>query len=122
MEAVSILGALTLFRVGGWVGGWGTGLCEVVASPKLQPHPPQPLDSQATVGSGWSVLEPGHELHPAGQPAVVWLGRRDDRLEVSGESGERLFDLETKCTKAMDITAWELATQALFYCLISLTF
>lgn len=30
---------------------------------------------------------------------------------MSGESGERLFDLETKCTKAMDITAWELATQ-----------
>lgn len=69
------------------------------------------------------MVEPGHELRPAGQPAVVWLGsRRDDRLEVSGESGERLFDLETKCTKAMDITAWELATQALFYCLISLTF
>lgn len=62
------------------------------------PTHPSPLDSQATVGSGWSVLEPGHELHPAGQPAVVWLGsRRDDRLEVSGESGERLFDLETKC-------------------------
>lgn len=76
MEAVSILGALTLFQ-GGWVGGWvGTGLCEVVASPRLQPPPTQPLDSQATVGSGWSVVEPGHELHPAGQPAVVWLGSR----------------------------------------------
>lgn len=59
MEAVSILGALTLFRVGGWVGGWGTGLCEVVASREAPaPTHPSPWTPQATVGSGWSVLEP----------------------------------------------------------------
>lgn len=41
-------------------------------------------------------------------------------LEASGESGERLSDSETKRAEEMDITAWELATWALFYCLISL--
>lgn len=67
------------------------------------------------------MVEPGHELCPAGQPAAVWLGsRRDDMLEASGESGERLSDSETKRAEEMDITAWELATWALFYCLISL--
>ena len=67
------------------------------------------------------MVEPDHELCPAGQPAAVWLGsRRDDRLGVSRESGERLFGFETKCMEAMDMTAWELATQALFHCLISL--
>lgn len=66
-------------------------------------------------------MDPSRELFPAGQPqpVAVWLvSRRGDRLETGGESRERPFDFGIKCSEAMDIMAWELATQALFYCLL----
>lgn len=112
------------------------GLGEVVGRLAAHPHTPsgwvssfftapalaQPPDSQATVGSGWSMVEPSHELFPAGQQQldVVWLGlRKGDRLEMGGKSGERLRGFQIKCAETMDIMARESTTKALIV-LISL--
>lgn len=83
------------------------------AAPALA-HPPDP---QATVDSGWSLVEPSHDIFPAGQqpPHAVLLGlrKRGDKLEVGGKSGERLFDFGIKHTEAMGIMAQESTAQAL---------
>ena len=61
------------------------------------------------------MVEPSHELFPAGQPQpdAGWLGlRRGDRC------GEWRVDFGIKCSEAMDVMDLELITQALFYCFI----
>lgn len=87
-----------------------------VSSFSTAPALAQPPDSQATVGSGWSMVEPSHEIFPAGQHQldVVWLDlRKGDRLEMGGKSGDTLFCFQIKCTETMDIMAQELTTKAL---------
>lgn len=112
--------------------GLGEGVGRLVAHPHTPsrwvnsfctaPAPAQPPDSQATGGSGWSLVEPSHDLFPAGQHQLdaVWLGlSKGDRLEMRGKSGERLFGFQIKCPETMDIRAQESTTKALIV-LISL--
>lgn len=46
----------------------GLGSGTSAARSSLQPQLDRPPDSQATEGSGWSPVEPSHELYLAGQP------------------------------------------------------
>ena len=76
----------------------GAGFCDVSCHSAAQWG--QPPDSQATAGFAQSMVEPSHELSPAGQPqpAAVWQSwRSGDRPETGP------FDFGIKCTEAMDV-------------------